>query len=590
MNFFKKKIPKTSGIYKFYNSKNEIIYIGKSKNLNSRIRSYFIKKKNLNTKTYKMVKEINNISYTISDNEHDALLLENNLIKENKPKYNILLRDDKSYPYIAISKEPFPRIYVTRKVNLKKEKIYGPFTNIKSMKNVLEIIKKLYTIRSCNLKLTKNNIEKKIFKVCLDYHIGNCLGPCVGKQEEKEYLKEINLIQELLKGNLKNLIKEFKSKMDHFSKNLEFEKAEKIKNKIDLLNMYNNKSTTVNPKFKNIEVFGIIDDDLNIFLNYMKINNGIMLAGETKKIRKKIELNNSMIKQLIFHYRDKYKTHDYDIISNQKIKNYNKKVKIFFPKSGDKKKLLDLSLKNIQFYKDHHYNEIKERKTKKYSHLIQLRNDLKLKNIPKSIECFDISNTQGIYKVGSMIKFQNGYPSKKNYRKYKIKNVKGINDYKSIEEVIYRRYNKLIKENKTLPNLIVIDGGKGQLNSAVKMLKQLNIYKQVNIIGIAKKLEAIYFPNDSLPILISKKSESLKLLQLIRNEAHRFAISYHRNVRSKKSLESSLDKISGIGEKTKFKLLREFGSINKIKKTNFNKLKKNIGALKAKRIKDYLKL
>ena len=577
-DFLEKKIPKTPGIYKFYNIDNEVIYIGKSKNLNNRIRSYFSNIKNHSNKTSKMIKEIFNISYTVSETEHDALLLENNLIKENKPKYNILLRDDKSYPYIAISKERFPRVYTTRKVNLKKEKVFGPYTNIKSMRNVLEIIKKIYKIRTCNLNLTKENVDNRLFKVCLDYHIGNCLGPCEEKQKEEDYMKDVNQIQDLLKGNHSKLIKNLETKMRVYSKKLEFEKAQQIKEKIKLLKVYNNKSTVVNPKFKNIEVYGIIDDEKNVYVNYMKINNGIMLGGETIKLRKKIDLNESLIKYLIFHFKNKYKTYDYNIVSNYKLNNFINNIKVFYPKTGDKKKLIDLSLKNALFYKEHYYNEKKERKTKKYNHIIKLFEELKLKKLPRIIECFDISNTQGKYNTASMVKFKNGYPLKKDYRKYRIKSVDGINDYKSIEEVVERRYRRLISEKKTIPDLIVIDGGKGQLSSATKILKKLKIYNRVNIIGIAKKLEEVYFPEDSLPILINKKSESLKLLQKIRNEAHRFAIAYHKKLRNKMLIESSLDNIKGIGDKSKFKLIKEFGSIQKIDINDKIKLKKILGS------------
>ena len=589
-DFLEKKIPKTPGIYKFYNIDNELIYIGKSKNLNNRIRSYFTNIKNQSSKTSKMIKEIFNISYTVSETEHDALLLENNLIKQNKPKYNILLRDDKSYPYIAISKERFPRVYTTRKINLKKEKVFGPYTNIKSMRNVLEIIKKIYKIRTCNLKLTKENVDKRLFKVCLDYHIGNCLGPCEEKQEEENYNKDVKQIQDLLKGNHSKLIKNLESKMRIYSKKLEFEKAQQIKEKINLLKVYNNKSTVVNPKFKNIEVYGIIDDEKNVYVNYMKINNGIMLGGETIKLRKKIDLNESLIKYLIFHFKNKYKTHDYNIVSNYKLNSFINNIKVFCPKAGDKKKLIDLSLKNALFYKEHYYNEKKERKTKKYNHIIKLFEELKLKRLPRIIECFDISNTQGKYKTASMVKFKNGYPLKKDYRKYKIRSVDGINDYKSIEEVVERRYSRLISEKKSMPDLIVIDGGKGQLSSATKILKKLKIYDGVNIIGIAKKLEEIYFPEDSFPILINKKSESLKLLQAIRNEAHRFAISYHKKLRNKMLTRSSLDNIKGIGDKSKFKLIKEFGSIQKIDINNKIKLKKILGSsAKAEIIQKLLK-
>ncbi len=584
----KNNIPKEPGIYKFINKNKKIIYVGKSKNLNKRVKSYF-NKKQTNKKIFKMVNEIDQISYVISENEHDALLLENNLIKEIKPKYNILLRDDKTFPYIAISKEPFPKVYTSRKVNIEKEEIFGPYTNIKSMRETLSLIKKLYKIRNCNLALNAKNIKKKKFKVCLEYHIGNCKGPCSGFQNEDNYLKEVKEIRSILSGKNQKLINNLKEKMNIYSKKLHFEKAQDIKEKIVSLESHTNKSIVVNHKLKNLDVFGIIYDNSYYFINYMKINNGIILTSETLKAKIKLENKSESLRQIIFDFRKKNNSHKNDIITNGELKfiEYDS-LNIFYPKSGDKKKLIEMSLKNVMFYKKNSENEKKEIKLKSTTLLKELQKKLNLKSLPRNIECFDVSNMQDSNIVASMVSFYNGYPKKKEYRKFKMKNVKTANDFESIKEAVYRRYKRMLKEKKELPNLIIIDGGKGQLSSAVSILKKLNIYNKINIIGIAKKLEEIYFPNDSIPILLNKKSEHLKLIQKIRNEAHRFAISYHKDLRSSNFIKSELDNISGIGEKTKFKLIEKFGSIEKIKKISLEKIIKEVGYKKGKAISKYL--
>jgi excinuclease ABC subunit C len=584
-----KKIPKLPGIYKFINQQNKIIYVGKSKNLHNRVRSYFNKNQK-NRKVAKMVNEINQISYIISENEHDALLLENNLIKEIKPKYNILLRDDKTFPYIVISKEPYPKIYSSRKINPIKEEVFGPYTNVKGMKKTLTVINKLYKIRNCNLILNKNNIEKKKFKVCLEYHIGNCKGPCAGHQKEKDYIKDIQEIKSILLGKNHNLINNLKEKMKFYSDNLNFENAQKIKEKINTLESYNNKSIIVNHKLKNLDVFGIDKDNFNYYINYMKINNGIILSSETFKTKRKLEDESDSLRQIIFNVRKKYNTHQNNIITNLKL-NYSEYdgMKIHYPKAGDKKKLINMSLKNVLFYKKNIINENKIKKSRTTNLLLEIKKKLNLKTIPSIIECFDVSNMQDSNIVASMVSFLNGKPNKKEYRKYKLKNINKSNDYESIKQIVYRRYKRMLKEKTSLPNLIIIDGGKGQLSSAIVALKKLNLYNKINIIGIAKKLEEIYFPNDSIPILLNKKSEHLKFIQKVRNEAHRFAISYHKNLRSKNFIKSELDNIFGIGEKTKFKLLKKYTSIEKIKKIKFEYLAKEIGNKKAKSIIKYLK-
>ena len=581
-------IPNSPGVYKFINRDNKIIYVGKSKNLVKRVKSYF--QKDLNKKITNMIKETKTIDFIISESEHDALLLENNLIKENKPKYNILLRDDKTFPYIAISKDRFPKIYSTRKINYKKEEIFGPYTNVKSMRSILKFIKTLYKIRNCNYLLSEENINKSKFKVCLEYHLGNCKGPCEKHQEEENYLNDINEIRNILKGRTIELANSLKKEMNTYSKELNFEKAQEIKDKISHIEQFTSKSIVVNFKVNNLDVFGLMDDDNYYYVNFMKINNGMIIGSETIKVKKKITYNYSEIVQILTDLKLKYGSIENDTISNISFKKYlPEDLSSYVPKVGDKKKLIDMSLKNVLFYKKNLYNEKKERKTKKISVLIDLKTKLNLKKVPFHIECFDISNIQGKNTVASMVLFNDGYPNKKEYRKFKINNVDKPDDFESMREVVERRYSRLIKERKTLPDLIIIDGGKGQLSSACEVLKKLNIYNKINIIGIAKKLEEIYFPNDSLPILLGKKSEQLKLIQSIRNEAHRFAINYHKQLRSNTFLRSELDLIEGIGEKTRMKLINKYSSLENIKKQNKNELINTIGLKRTNSLLQYIK-
>ena len=581
-------IPNSPGVYKFINRDNKIIYVGKSKNLVKRVKSYF--QKDLNKKITNMIKETKTIDFIISESEHDALLLENNLIKENKPKYNILLRDDKTFPYIAISKDRFPKIYSTRKINHKKEEIFGPYTNVKSMRSILKLIKTLYKIRNCNYVLSEENINKNKFKVCLEYHLGNCKGPCEKHQEEENYLNDINEIRNILKGRTIELANSLKREMNTYSKELNFEKAQEIKDKISQIEQFTSKSIVVNFKVNNLDVFGLMDDDNYYYVNFMKINNGMIIGSETIKVKKKISFNYSEIVQILTDLKIKYGSIENETISNISFKKYLPQDLIsYVPKVGDKKKLIDMSLKNVLFYKKNLYNEKKERKTKKISVLVDLKTKLNLKKVPFHIECFDVSNIQGKNTVASMVLFNDGYPNKKEYRKFKINNVDKPDDFESMREVVERRYSRLIKEEKNLPDLIIIDGGKGQLSSACEVLKKLNIYNKINIIGIAKKLEEIYFPNDSVPILLGKKSEQLKLIQSIRNEAHRFAINYHKQLRSNTFLISELDLIDGIGEKTRMKLINKYSSLENIKKQTKNELINTIGIKRTNSLLQYIK-
>lgn len=582
-------LPNSPGVYKFLNSENKILYVGKSKNLKNRVKSYFQKDKN--KKIANMIKETTKIDFVLSETEHDALLLENNLIKENKPKYNILLRDDKSFPYIVISKERFPKIYSTRKVNHKKEEVFGPYTNVKSMRSILKLIKNLYKIRNCNYVLSSENIDNEKFKVCLEYHLGNCKGPCENKQEEEEYVNDINEIRNILKGKTIELTKSLKEEMINYSKDQNYEKAQEIKDKIFHIDSFTSKSVVVNFKVNNLDVFGLMDDDNHYFINFMKINNGMIIGSETLKIRKKLSFDYNEIGQILIDLKLKYGSISNDTISNISLKNSLPKNLIsVVPRAGDKKSLIDMSLKNVLFYKKNLYNEKKERKTKKMSVLIDLKNKLNLKSVPFYIECFDISNIQGSNTVASMVLFRDGYPSKKEYRRFKIRSVDKPDDFESMREVVERRYSRLIKEEKKLPDLIIIDGGKGQLSASCQVLKNLKIYNKINIIGIAKKLEEIYFPNDSVPILLGKKSEQLKLIQNIRNEAHRFAINYHKQLRSNTFLKSELEQIDGIGEKTRIKLIKKFKSFDNIKKLDKDKLVKVIGEKRTYSLLRYLEI
>ena len=589
-------LPNSSGVYKFINHKSDIIYVGKSKSLNKRVKSYFQKKHN--NKISKMVSEITKIEFVISESEHDALLLENNLIKEYKPKYNILLRDDKTYPWVIIKKERFPRVFLTRKYIKDGSEYFGPYTNVKAISTLLNIINNIYPIRVSNYNLSQKKINDTKNKIGLNIHSKNGHTLILGFEKfstnnqrllsEKAYNDNINFIREILKGNFKNVKKHLKNEMKVFATSLEFEKSQSIKEKLDLLDKYQSKSIIVSDSHNDLDVIGIIEDINSYFINYLKINNGMIIGSESLKVKKKLSFQKKELRQIIMSLKFRYNSLNNNIISNINLKKIiSNKLKTFIPKAGEKKKLLDMSLKNLLFFKKNLYNEKKERKTKRLSILVDLKNKLNLKKIPFHIECFDISNIQGKNTVASMVMFKDGYPSKKEYRKYKINTVDKPNDFESMREVVFRRYSRIIKEKNQLPDLIIIDGGKGQLSSACEVLRTLKIYNKVNIIGIAKKLEEIYFPKDPFPVLLGKKSEQLKLIQNIRNEAHRFAINYHKTLRSNTFIKSELEEINGIGNITRIKLMKAFGSLEKIKKTDKNELIKIIGNNKTEKVFNY---
>ncbi len=582
-------MPDLPGVYQFFDDSNKIIYIGKAKNLKKRVASYF--QKNLNSqKTKNLVKNIFEIKHVAVSSESDALLLENSLIKKYQPKYNILLRDDKTYPWIVIKNEAFPRVITTRKVEKDGSEYFGPFTNYKTVRMIMDMFSGLYSLRTCTYDLSREKINNDKYKVCLEYHIGNCLGGCEGHQEENDYKKYISNIRDFLKGNLSTSINYFKTEMKLASDSLNFEKAQSLKEKIELLLNYQSKSTVVSSSLNNIDVFSIKSDSTHAYVNYLQVAFGRIVRFHNLEIKKKLdESDQELLLLSIVDLRNKFDSKNKTIIS---LFDYKKVIpaKFIIPKAGEKKKLLDLSLKNVSLFKLEKLKQVQivdpERHSKRI--LNQMKVDLRLQDSPVHIECFDNSNIQGSIPVAACIVFKNTKASKKDYRHYNIKTVEGPDDYASMEEVVYRRYKRLLEEKVSLPNLIIIDGGKGQLSSSILALKKLNLDKKIAILGIAKRLEEIYYPNDPIPLYLDKKSETLRLIQQMRNEAHRFAITFHRNKRSSLALNSSLDSIVGIGEKTKISLLKKFKSLKKIKEVPLELLISEIGESKAKKLMSFL--
>ncbi len=583
------KLPDEPGVYKFYNKDKKLIYVGKAKSLKKRVTSYFNKSSSANRKTIRMVSEIASIEFTMVDSEFDALLLENSLIKKNQPKYNILLKDDKSYPYILLTNERFPRIIPTRRMVQGAGKYFGPFASIKAMNNVLDLLRNLYTIRTCRYDLSEKNIEQQKFKVCLEYHIGNCKGPCEALQTQEDYDRDIEQAAHILKGNLSIARNYFKQKMQEASENLDFELAQAYKENLDLLSKYQAKSTVVNPHLGDTDVFTIVSDEKVAFINYLRASNGAVILTKTIEVKKKLdETEEDILTLMIVELRDRYASNTTEILTNIPVPFEINGIHITVPKIGDKRKLVDLSIKNALYYKKERYQQALAAHPKENRVLIKLQEDLRLKDLPMRIECFDNSNFQGTNPVASMVCFIDGKPSKKDYRKFNIKTVIGPDDFASMYEIVFRRYNRLITEEIPLPDLIVIDGGKGQLGASCNALKDLNIYGQVPIIGIAKRLEEIYTPDDPYPLHIDKKSESLMLIQRIRDEAHRFAITFHRKKRSNSTFKSELEDIKGIGKKTAISLLKNFKSVKNIKEASLEELSSLVGMQKAQSIKESL--
>ncbi len=578
-------LPTNPGVYQFYDGNDKILYVGKAKNLKKRVSSYFTKKHEYG-KTRVMVKKVNLIRHIVVATESDALLLENSLIKKHQPRYNVLLRDDKTYPWICIKNERFPRIFPTRKVIKDGSEYFGPYTSMKTVKTLLDLIRSVYPLRTCNYDLLHEKISAGKYKRCLEFHLGNCKGPCEGLQSADAYHKQIDDIRDIIKGNFKSSLQYFKHQMKALAAEMEFEKAQRIKEKIEVLESYQVKSTIVNPKISDVDVFSIFSDESYGYVNYLQVSHGSIIRSHTLEVKKKLDETDAELLQLaIVEIRQRFKSVSKEIYLPFHVE-LDENLKITLPKLGDKRKLLDLSIRNAKFYRQDRFKQIKitdpDRHTKRV--MAQMKSDLRLSEEPVHIECFDNSNIQGSNPVAACVVFKNGKPSKKEYRHFNIKTVTGPDDFASMEEVVFRRYKRLLNEGESLPQLIVIDGGKGQLSSALKSLDILGLRRKIAIIGIAKRLEEIYFPDDPIPLYLDKKSETLKIIQQLRNEAHRFGITFHRNKRSAAAINSELEGIEGIGEKTAEQLLKEFKSVKRIREASIDTLAKSIGMAKAKKV------
>jgi excinuclease ABC subunit C len=583
-------LPEGPGIYQYLNSEGTIIYVGKAKNLKRRVYSYFSKEHEPG-KTRILVSKIADIRYIVVNTEEDALLLENNLIKKYKPRYNVLLKDDKTYPSICVSNEYFPRVFKTRRIIRDGSTYYGPYSHAPSMNALLDLVKHLYPIRTCHLNLTPENIRAGKFKVCLEYHIKNCAGPCIGLMTHDEYLKNIAEVKEILKGNTQEISKSLFQKMQDLAMDLKFEEAQKVKEKYELIENYRAKSEVVSSILHNIDVFSIADDEKSAFINYLHITNGSINQAFTFEYKKRLnETTEELLSLGIIEMRERYKSLSREIIVPFEMDIELNNVVFTVPQRGDKKKLLELSQMNVKQYKVDRLKQAEKLNPEQRSIRImkKMQSDFHLKDLPMHIECFDNSNIQGAYPVASCVVFKKAKPSKKDYRHFNIKTVEGPNDFASMEEIVYRRYKRLLEEEQPLPQLVIVDGGKGQLSSAQKIFNELNLTGRVTLIGIAKKLEEIFFPGDPYPLYLDKNSESLKVIQHLRDEAHRFGITFHRNKRSKGQTTSALDEIKGIGEKTKTALLKEFKSVKRIQEASIEELSAIVGEAKAKNIQDNL--
>lgn len=586
-----KQIPNSPGVYQYFDKNEVIIYVGKAKDLKKRVSSYFTKSQD-NAKTMILVRKIVTIKYLVVETEMDALLLENNLIKKYLPKYNIQLKDDKTYPWICVTKEAFPRIFATRRVIKDGSKYYGPYPNVKMMYTLLDLIKDVYPLRTCKLNLSERAIEKGNYKVCLEYHIGNCKGPCEAKQTETEYQLYLDEIGSILKGNITSVIQELQGMMANYAANLKFEEALDIKNKINGLQNYYSKSSVVSPTIHNVDVISMAEDDKSAYVNYLKISNGAIIHGHTVEVKKKLaETPKQILPFVLIDMRERYGDESTEIITDIKLDNYFPHLKITIPQRGERKALLELSMRNTKFFMLEKHKQEKLVDPERHVERIMetMKKDLRLQEWPTHIECFDNSNFHGTNAVAACVVFKNGKPSKKDYRHFNIKTVVGPDDFASMEEVVYRRYKRLLEEEQPLPQVIIIDGGKGQLSSAMNSIDKLNLRGKITVIGIAKKLEELYYPSDSIPVYIDKRSESLKIIQQLRNEAHRFGITHHRDKRSKNALGSELTGITGIGEKTATDLLKHFKSVKRIKEAPLNELTKVVGFSKAQVVFDHFK-
>ncbi len=577
-----KTLPSLPGVYQYYDKNGTILYVGKAKNLKKRVSSYFNKTHEIG-KTNVLVKKIATIEHIVVDTETDALLLENNLIKKYRPRYNVMLKDDKTYPWICIKKERFPRVFLTRNLIKDGSEYYGPYPSVKMAKALLDLIKELYQLRSCSYDLSEKNVKLKKYAVCLDFHIGNCKGPCEGLQSEEDYQKDIQAIRNIVKGNFKESLQQFYGLMTYYADELEFEEAQKIKEKIAILDKYQAKSTVVNPSITNVDVFSIISDESYSYVNFFKIINGAIIQSHTVEIKKKLdETDKELLELAIIEIRQRFNSESTEVYVPFEV-DLGENIKVTIPKLGDKKRIVDLSLRNAKYYRQEQFKQLKIVDPDKHVKRImaQMQKDLRLTSEPRYIECFDNSNIQGTNPVAACVVFRNGKPSKKDYRHFNIKTVEGPDDFASMEEVVFRRYKRLLEEGQELPQLIVIDGGKGQLTSALKSLDVLGLRHKIAIIGIAKRLEEIYYPNDPVPLYLNKTSETLKIIQQLRNEAHRFGITHHRNKRSKNVLVNELEQIPGIGKQTIVSLLKQFKSLKRTALASVEELEQVVGKSKA---------
>ncbi len=583
-----KTLPHQPGVYQYFDADERLIYVGKAKDIKKRVSSYFTKHHDYG-KTRVLVKNIVSVKHIVVETENDALLLENNLIKKYKPKYNVLLKDDKSYPWICIKKERFPRVFPTRRIIKDGSEYFGPYTSMKTVKTLLGLIKGVYQLRTCNYDLSEAKIKAGKYKVCLEYHLGNCKGACEGYETEEEYQSNVTAIREILKGNFKDSLQQFRVQMKQHAEDMQFEDAQKIKEKLEVLENYQAKSTIVNPKISNVDVFSIVSDETYAYVNFLQLSYGSIIRSHTLELKKKLQESDvDLLELAITEIRQRFNSNSKELYVPFKV-NLGDELKITIPKLGDKKSILDLSIRNAKYFRMDKLKQIKIVDPDRHANRImaQMKADLRLSEEPRHIECFDNSNIQGTNPVAACVVFKNGKPSKKEYRNFNIKTVVGPDDFASMEEVVYRRYKRLVEEEQPLPQLIIIDGGKGQLSSALKSLDILGLRGKIAIIGIAKRLEELFYPDDPIPLYLDKKSETLKIIQQLRNEAHRFGIEHHRNRRSKGALTTELENISGVGEQTIVELMKTFKTVKRIANAKLDELEAVVGVSRANKIYNY---
>jgi len=584
-----KTLPDKPGVYQYFDKEGTIIYVGKAKNLKKRVTSYF-KARHDQAKTYVLVKKIFDIHYIVVDTESDALLLENSLIKKHQPRYNIQLKDDKTYPWIVIKNEAFPRVFATRQMIKDGSKYFGPYASVRSMHILLDLFRELFPLRTCALDLSANKIEKQGYKVCLEYHIGKCKGPCEGRLSIQEYNAMIEQIEGILKGNISNVIQQLKLMMQQFATDYRFEEAQIIKSRIDILEKYKAKSTVVSPTIQKVDVLTLVEDNDCFFVNYLVVSDGAIIQGITLEVKRKLdETPEEILTLMLPEFRERFQSDSKEILVEHNIDWEFEDTRFFVPQRGDKKALIDLSIRNAKFYRLEKMKTEKIKDPERHTNRIleQMKKDLRLKELPVHIECFDNSNIQGTNPVSACVVFRDAKPSKKDYRHFNVQTVEGPDDFATMREAVFRRYRRMLDEGQTLPQLVIIDGGKGQLSAALEALEKLELRGKMAIIGIAKRLEELFYPGDSLPLYLDKRSETLKVIQQLRNEAHRFGITHHRNRRSKGALENELEQIGGIGQKTVEALIRQFKSVKRVKEQSLESIAAVVGNAKAKVVVDY---